>query len=176
MLSTDKAFTSNKEVKSGTEKSSHLKSCSFSKLLSERQHTVLASKDLKSQLSPEQCFSILSFLAVSPWWKELCHGHAGHPHFSLPPDTLQHPPGGLCSPVPPAMLRLLDASCSPKPAVQPTLMLCSTGAAVTQIKQKQVDIEDFTRKTRKIEKRNHFQKWLDLISKCKCGACFGSRT
>lgn len=40
MLSADEAFASNKDVKSGMEKSSHLQSYSFSKLLSERQHTV----------------------------------------------------------------------------------------------------------------------------------------
>lgn len=43
VLSTDEAFASNKDVKSDIEKSSHLKSCSFSKLLSERQHTVCLS-------------------------------------------------------------------------------------------------------------------------------------
>lgn len=68
MLSVNEASSSSKEVKSYLEKSSHLRSCSFSHLLGQSQNTVLASRDLKSLPSPEQCFSVLCFSAFS-WWK-----------------------------------------------------------------------------------------------------------
>lgn len=93
MLSAGKASSSSKEVKSGLEKSSHLKSYSFSQLLGESQHTVLTSRDLKSWPFPEQSFSILSFLAfglVKGWHQLAQHFHkqAARPLSSLPLESL----------------------------------------------------------------------------------------
>lgn len=72
--------------------------------------------------------------------------------------------------MPLAMLSLLDASCSPKPALQPALMLHSTGAAATQIKQGTT--EDFTRKTGKTEKRKTIPEVVSFNVKIQVWSLF----
>lgn len=125
---------------------------------------------LLSSVSLFSLFSLLSDEKRTPACPAL--PQAGSPSSSLSPSW--HPPASCREPLVPFASSDAQSPCCP---LHPKAhMAHDTGATVTQIKQRWGATEDFTRKTRIRTKRSSSQEELVLMSKCKCGACFGGWT